>query len=634
MDQGRVAQEALRACLRLQRSQVQWIPGLRTGSLIAIALLIGLAVGRLDAAMSVSIGLLFVAIADSADSRAVRLRGMLWATLWVSVGVLLGGLVSDFRVIHVVIAILLALACGYAGALGPRGGLIGVLALVLFAFYAGAEVVVGIALLDMGYFVIGGLVTILVNLLTTPPRRLGTVRTGIAHAYRELQDASKRRGLELAAPTVAAAVMSARTVAEHQGCSGASATWVRDLLAAVERTRLTLIALIAERTIDPAYVDDLTARLSHTAGAIADELASPLGPLGRQGRRARTRAAMEALQHAARQAPDARLEVLAGDIADAIASAVTALDEPWPVGRRADISPPRPQRVSIRARLRAHLRRSDPVMEHAIRLTVAFGGATLASVIVDASHAYWVPLTVAWIAKPDLANTVSRVAMRIAGTLAGLILVAAVLLVVRELPAEDIILSIMVGATGTLALAYLNANYPLAVIGVTSFVLLVEHETGDGETYDIIARLVATVLAGLWVLLVASVRPRRTGAQAVAALHATTAALRDYAALVRAGDDTSAARTRVLSERTVALAAVSASSLETPGFWERPGDRVDPAQAAAVLTDIIASASSILAEEMLEERGQSDPSLWQRIDEELDDLDTRVDALSTAGAPT
>lgn len=273
-------------------------------------------------------------------------------------------------------------------------------------------------------------------------------------------------------------------------------------------------------------------------------------------------------------------------------------------------------------------------MEHAIRLTVAFGGATLASVIVDASHAYWVPLTVAWIAKPDLANTVSRVAMRIAGTLAGLILVAAVLLVVRELPAEDIILSIMVGATGTLALAYLNANYPLAVIGVTSFVLLVEHETGDGETYDIIARLVATVLAGLWVLLVASVRPRRTGAQAVAALHATTAALRDYAALVRAGDDTSAARTRVLSERTVALAAVSASSLETPGFWERPGDRVDPAQAAAVLTDIIASASSILAEEMLEERGQSDPSLWQRIDEELDDLDTRVDALSTAGAPT
>jgi uncharacterized membrane protein YccC len=632
MDQRRVATKALHACLRLQRSQVQWVPGLRTGTLIAIALLIGLAAGRVDAAMSVSIGLLFVAIADTADSRAARLRGMLWATLWVGVGVLLGGLVSDFRAIHVVVAIILALACGYAGALGPRGGLIGVLALVLFAFYAGTDVVVDIAVLDTGYFVIGGLITIVVNLLTTPPRRLGTVRTSIAHAYRELQDAAQRRGLELAAPTVAAAVMSARTVADHQGCTGASAAWVRDLLSAIERSRLTLIALIAERTIDPAYVDGLTVRLSATAGAIADEIASPLGPLGRQGRRAHTRAALVALQDTARQAPDPRLGVLAGDIADAIASAVVALDEPWPIGARADISPPPLRHASVSARLRAHLHRSDPVLEHAIRLTVAFGGATLASVIVDVSHAYWVPLTVAWIAKPDLANTVSRVAMRIAGTLAGLVIVAAILLIVRDLPAEDIILSIVVGATGTLALAYLNANYPLAVIGVTSFVLLVEHETGDGERYDIIARLIATVLAGLWVLLVASVRPRRTGAQAVSALHATTAALRDYAVLVRAGEDTSAARTRVLSERTAALAAVSAASLETPGVWERPGGRVDPEQAAAVLTDVIASASSILAEEMLEERGPSDPALWQRIDAELDDLDARVDRLSTPSA--
>ena len=45
------------------------------------------------------------------------------------------------------------------------------------------------------------------------------------------------------------------------------------------------------------------------------------------------------------------------------------------------------------------------------------------------------------------------------------------------------------------------------------------------------------------------------------------------------------------------------------------------------MSDIIGATSSILAEELLEERGQSDAVLWERIDDELDDLDVRVEAL-------
>ena len=626
MNQRRVAEEALHACLRLQRANVQWVAGLRTGLLITLALLVGLRVGQVEVALSVSMGLLFVSIADCADSRRVRLRVMLWATLWIGVGVLLGGLASEFRVTHVFIALVIAAACGYAGALGPRAGLIGVLTLVLFAFYAGAPVVVDVALLDTGYFVVGGLITLVVNLLFTPPRRLGAVRSGIAHSYRELQDAAQRRGIELAAPTVAAAVMSARTIVDHEGCAGASAAWANALLSSAERTRLALLALISERSIDPAYVDGLTTQLSHTARAIADEVAAPLGLSGER-RRSRARASLGDLEGLVAQAPDPRLATLAQDVLEAIALAIAVLDQPWPLGSRADIVTPQRVPAPILPRLRAHLHWSDPVAEHAIRLMVAFGGATLATVIVDVSHAYWVPLTVAWIAKPDLANTVSRVTMRIGGTMAGVVMVTLILLVARELPGEAIVLSVAVGLTGALALAYLNANYPLAVIGITGFVLLIEHVTGEGAKYDIIARLIATTLAGLWVLLVASVRPRRTGSTAVAAMHATNEALRDYAAVVRKGEDSTSARARVLTERTAALAAVSAATMETPGFWERAGDRVDPVQAAAVVTDIIGATSSILAEELLEERGQSDPALWDRIDAELDDLDARVDAL-------
>jgi uncharacterized membrane protein YccC len=184
-----------------------------------------------------------------------------------------------------------------------------------------------------------------------------------------------------------------------------------------------------------------------------------------------------------------------------------------------------------------------------------------------------------------------------------------------------------------LVLAYLNANYPLAVVGITGFVILIEYASGEGSADDIIARLLITALAGVWVLLVASVRPRRTGSTAVAAMHATTDALRDYARIVRAGGDSTQARSRALKERTAATAAVAAATMETPGFWERDGDRVDPVQAAAVITDIIGAASSILAEELFEERGQSDPALWSRIDTELSDLDMRVEALRGETAP-
>lgn len=607
--------------------------GLRTGVLITLTLVIGLAVGRIDVALSIAMGLLFVSIADSPESRPVRLRVMLWATLWIGTGVLLGGLVSEFRFMHIGIALVFAFACGYAGALGPRGGLIGVLALVLFAFYAGAAVVVDIAVLDTVYFAIGGLITTVVNLLSTPPRRLGAVRSGIAHAFRELQDAAQRRGLELAAPTVAAAVLSARTFVDHEGCAGDSAAWASRLLASAERTRLALLALISERAIDPAYVDELTTRLSQAARAIADEVAAPLGLPG-QRRRARSREHLRTLEELARHAPDPVLATLAQDVAEALGSAVAALDEPWPIGSRADIVRPVIAHVPVLPRLRSHLHWSDAVTEHALRLTIAFGVATIVTVIIDLSHAYWLPLTVAWIAKPDLSNTVSRVTMRIVGTMVGLVLVMLILVVAHEIPGEVTILCFAVGLAGAMALAYLNANYPLAVMGITGFVLLIEHVSGDGVRYDIVARLLATTLAGLWVLLVASVRPRRTGGTAVATMHGTTEALRDYAAVVRDGEDSTAARARVLRERTAAIAAVSAATMEPRGFWERANDRVDPEQAAAVLTDIIGATSSILAEELLEERGQSDPALWGRIDADLADLDVRVEALrAETGTP-
>jgi len=624
---SRAAAEALRACARIQRSHVDAVSGVRTGILVTVIILVALPGGRIDAATSVAIGALFIAIVDVPDTPSVRLRSMLWGTLWIGLGVLVGGLVSDFGAVHVVVAIVLAGACGYAGSLGPRSGLVGVLTLVLFAVYAGDFVGAETAVENMLYFALGGALTIILNLSAVPLRRMTTVRTSIARAYRELEAATSRRGLDLAAPSVAAEIMSSRAIVQRLGCSGESQQWASALISDAERTRIALLALASQGDRAPELLTSLAVQAGRLCGTIAHALGRPWGgPRRRVSARATDQLA--ALESLLASTSDERLARLGRELVQPLRDAVASLDHSWPIGPRASITPPHQVRAPVMGRLRAHAHLDDPVTEHALRLMVAFGGATLAAVLVGVSHAYWLPLTVAWVAKPDLSSTVTRVTMRVAGTIAGLLISSALLFAVSDAPGAPQILALVIGLASILALAYLWANYPIAVIGITVFVIVAEYLAGDGEGYDLIARLTATVIAGLWVLLIASLRPRRTGASALARLRETLTALRDYSCAVRTGEGVDAARLAVLQTRSAALAAVTAASLETPGLWERTSARIDPEQAAVVLTDIIDAASAILAEELLTRQDSGDASIWVHIDDDLDDLESRITALA------
>jgi uncharacterized membrane protein YccC len=624
---SRAATEALHACLRLQRSHVEIAPGVRTGITIAIVFLLGLPSGNIGVSTSIAVGVLFTAILDTSDAPRVRLQLLMWGMLWTSGAVLLGGVVGLTGTLHVLVALPLAFLCGYAGALGMRAGLTGVVCLVMFAFYAGYDIGVNVAIVDAALFVVGGCITIAVNLAMSPLRRLPSVRTGVARSYQEIQQAASRRGLKLATPAIAAEIFAARTVAGHRGCAGDTAAWVDDLLRDAERARLGLLALLAERSLNPTYVDALATSAGRLAGAIADEVRGPLGLPGRR-RRSRSDRFLSQLEITAAAAPDARLAILAEELTAPLGAAVERLRAAWPIGSRADVQPPRWHGTPIIPRLRAHAHLSDPVLEHAIRLTIAFGGATLLAVIINQSHAYWVPLTVAWVTKPDLSSTVTRITMRIVGTILGLAVVTALVLAVSDFSRRDVVISIAIGAAGALALAFLWANYPVAVVGITSFVLLLEAFDSTTLESNVIARFLATVAAGAWVLLVSAIRPRRAGNATLDTLRSTLAALRAYATVVQTGGDVEAARAEVLIQRTAALAAVTASMSEPPGLWERPAPRIDPQQAAAILTDMVDGASTILAEELLERHGDEDPGLWQRVDADLADIDARIQALA------
>lgn len=616
----RAAQEALTACLRLQRYRIDVASGLRTGITTLVVVAICLSLGQISVGTSMALGIVLVGMADLTEAYRVRMRSLLWCTLWCSAATLLGGLVGEFTVAHVIVAFAIAAVCGLACGLGPRGSLIGTLALVFFSCFAGSEIGVDTAFLDALCVAAGGLLAVAVALAPWPLNRLGSVRLCVMRAYEEFARATTRTGIDLVAPTVASEIMSANAAVDHSCVAGESRVWLAGLMQDLERARLTMLGFFAIRDTSPDYASAVI----HASGDLADAIGKKL-----VGRRADISSARDALIALRAQAPDQDLAVLIDDMIAALTSAADRVEAPWPVGRRASVESRPYPRISVVARLKSHFHAKDAIVEHALRLSFAYGVATVIAVNIDVPHSYWMPLTVAWIAKPDLAGTVTRVTARVAGTLLGVIAVALLVYSIRDLPGREYILVLGVAFGGYLVNAFLWANYPVAVIGITSVVLLLEALAGGNSQSEVQERIGFTLLAGLWVLIVSLTRPRRSGSTALDAIARTSMSLRAYATSVRLGEGMTEARVVSLRERTAAAAAIGAAASEPAGVWERPGPAIDPEEAAALLMDAMDAAAAIVTEELLHERGRDNADLWSQIDESLDSLDERIEIART-----
>ncbi|MFW0797108.1 FUSC family protein [Gordonia sp. CPCC 205515] len=106
---------------------------------------------------------------------------------------------------------------------------------------------------------------------------------------------------------------------------------------------------------------------------------------------------------------------------------------------------------------------------NAIRIALCMGVATAVTLTIHApQHAFWLPLTVAVIVRPEYASIVVRTVNRLAGTIVGAVVAAAV---VAVWPSG---IGVAVAASIGLAFAALTAPklYGLSVIGVTLSALL------------------------------------------------------------------------------------------------------------------------------------------------------------------
>jgi len=418
-------------CFCIDRAHIRVAVGLRTGLGMALVLLLAHGLGRLDLGVPLSLGILFGNLGDFGDPYGVRARTMLYTTLACAAFSLLGGLVSVHGYWHLPAAILAGAAVGYAGAMGPASGLVGVFCLALFAFYAASAITPVHALTNSLCLLLGGATATGLTLLAWPLRQLQPARHQLAIAYRKLAEACALPAERWSDSAIAGAVLAAGRSVRLSGTGGDTQRWANTLLAGAEHTRTLIFALapLRERQTDTAALDGLLATTGQLCATVAVSLQG-------RGTASQLEAALAALESACERAKEADMGAAAVQLRRVLGETVRALSGQWPVGRRATMAAAVRDRAELGSTLRQHLKSGDRFRRHAVQLALTFGLATAISLGpwggLLAHHQFWIPLTVAWICKPEAGGTLSKLGMRIWGTSIGVVASALFLLFISD----------------------------------------------------------------------------------------------------------------------------------------------------------------------------------------------------------
>lgn len=169
------------------------------------------------------------------------------------------------------------------------------------------------------------------------------------------------------------------------------------------------------------------------------------------------------------------------------------------IGRHAATTTPAPAAPAPR---RAGLH--DPYTRHGLRLALVFVIATALGMHLGWPHEYWIPMTVAWISRPDRSGSAQKALERTLGTLLGVGICVALLGIIGV---PDPITLVLLAVGSWVFVAFLRANYVIAVIGVT--VLVISLLTLEGMDTRATGHWLAlsTIVAGALVTIAALAWP-------------------------------------------------------------------------------------------------------------------------------
>ncbi|HVH50305.1 MAG TPA: FUSC family protein, partial [Candidatus Bathyarchaeia archaeon] len=451
---------------------------------------------------------------------------MLASTAWCSVAVLLGGLTAHSNTVAVIVATLWAFIAGMLVSLGTTAADVGVISAVVLLVYSAQALTPLQALQAAGLALSGGLLQILLSIALWPVRRYEPERRSLAALYSELARIATHASEATSAPLATKEIAQANDALSGLTTdTSLSALRYRSLLSQAERIRLSLATLARlrsrlsrENPFHPAItaLDQFRANAAVLLQAIANSLESGkeinreadrlvLGTaLAEQLNRAEeegTQTFSNAVMHDAKFQADA----LGGQLRAAVDLSRNAT----PAGeaefeKREALQPLWTRFTSRIATLGANLNFSSAALRHAIRLAICVALGNALGRVLHPNRAYWIPMTIVLVLKPEFAVTFSRGVLRIIGTLVGLLLATGLFHFLPIHTATEIVLV----AIFVFVIRWIGpANYGIFGVAISALIVLLISITGVAPNEVIAARGVNTIIGGAFALTAYAIWP-------------------------------------------------------------------------------------------------------------------------------
>jgi len=519
--------QLLSIVLRFDKKKMQPPMALRNTMGVILPLIAGYALGMPRGGLAMASGALNTSYSDGSDPYAQRAKRMLASTTWCSVAVLLGALTGHANVTSVALVLVWTFVAGMLVSLGTTAADVGVISTVMLVVYAAQPLTprqaVSSALLALG----GGLLQTGLSVVLWPVQRYDPERRTLGELFLALAKAARQPVEAAKAPAATAESLQAQnTLAGLSRDENVEAIRYRSLLNQAERIRLRVTVLSRLRmrlkresdeqhpaieVIDRYFentariLDDLGVSLL-SGKTLADEkdrlvLAVALAYQLRDDN------AGERGTFAAAVAQNARLQMdaLTGQLRAAIDLASRATPEGQAEFVKEEAHQPIWLRFSgVLATLRGNLNLQSAAFRHAVRLAacVAIGDAT--GRMFESSRSYWIPMTIVLVLKPEFATTFSRGILRIAGTIAGLVLATALFHFLPIHTATEIALI----AVFMFLMRWVGpANYGIFGVTVSALIVLLLTITGVAPKDVIRARGLNTVIGGVLALAAYAIWP-------------------------------------------------------------------------------------------------------------------------------
>ncbi|MGW7444089.1 FUSC family protein [Kitasatospora sp. NPDC054795] len=450
---------------------------------MAVPLTVGLLTHRLDLGVFAGLGAMHATMNDRVEPGRLRAARIGTAVLASAFGMLIGTALQRAGVDGLVLGVALTLTAFVSGALsatGPRGSAAGMLLLVSAALGSGMPLprpwwaAAPMLLAGAAFVVLLGLPAGGPNRPAADPRNralaaaydalgrtladLGGPRAGVSRQVltarlNQLQDllGTSRRSRQNR--------RSRRTAQDHRTAQDRRGRMYEAALAATEAAT----GLVWARRPVPPEVAEVPNRLAAAVRQGGGEVAVPDWRPDTPSRQA--------------------LDVALRAAADTVAGRDTRLGT-------APAPPPDPWR--LRARL---LSRGSVRYGLRVALCIAVGSAVTAN--YPLSKSYWVPMTIAFVLKPDLGSVFLRAVSRSVGTVLGVAVTAALLTAATD---EWALIAMAAGCVALLPYAT-AAHYGLNTVVMTPMALVLLQLGGQSGAAEFWPRVLDTVLASAIVLL-------------------------------------------------------------------------------------------------------------------------------------